>query len=849
VSAGRGAASAAVLALALVGCPPHEDVTPEVRVVPGAAARAAWIGRARAAEARAEPARVHPLRPGDELGGPNAIGRPGDLVLENGEVIFVVDGLAGGGIGFAESGGNVVDAADARVRVDELGHLGTFFGTFPRHAVYDHLESGQTEDGAAWIEARGHDLDDRAVSVVTRYTLRGGDRALLIETTLGNGGAAPVKLSLGDAVQWGGLEKFSPDRGAGFRGRSSGPYLAGIGRGASLALTSTDGAIEAISGGAWSDTVQQDGVEIAPGKSVQYARVLVVGQRPDLASVVSELSRAAGQPVGTLHVQLRAGGRPVPQPAGGKILLSRGGKPVLTVRTAKEVPSLDADLPPGPYEVSWAGGGGRPPVGAAKAVLIEAGKTQVAELEVGEAAHATFLCTDPGGGEDVPCKLTFEGLGITRTPDFGPDHVAGAAKNQLTMVRASTIELEPGHYRVFASRGPEFALDVRELDVADGGVYAFAPRRVVDTSGYLACDFHQHTALGADAPTGVRDRVVSNAAEGVEIAVATEHNFVAELGAQIAELGVRRRLVSIPGVELSSDANRSPWGHANAFPLVPDAAKPRAGAVAVRDRTAKEVFDAVRAMPQPLRPVLQVNHPRSDKNGYFKLLGFDPARATATGAGWDGGFDALEVWNGRDAGTRDAVIADFLALLRAAHPVTPTANTDTHGVVGQEPGYPRTYVRVSDDDHLATWDAARTRDLLRGLRDLRDVVLTNGPMLRVRAAGAGIGGLARSAGKKLVVEVHLESAPWIVPDAIEIRRAVGPALLRPVAPRLAPSGALVTDEKLVLDVERDDAFVVLVRGTRSLAPIVGGDVGAPEPFAMSGPVWIDADGDGRSLGR
>ena len=41
-------------------------------------------------------ARVHPLRAGEQLGGPNATGRPGDWLLENGEVAFVIDGLGGG---------------------------------------------------------------------------------------------------------------------------------------------------------------------------------------------------------------------------------------------------------------------------------------------------------------------------------------------------------------------------------------------------------------------------------------------------------------------------------------------------------------------------------------------------------------------------------------------------------------------------------------------------------------------------------------------------------------------------------------------------------------------------------
>ena len=81
------------------------------------------------------------------------------------------------------------------------------------------------------------------------------------------------------------------------------------------------------------------------------------------------------------------------------------------------------------------------------------------------------------------------------------------------------------------------------------------------------------------------------------------------------------------------------------------------------------------------------------------------------------------------------VLVDWFALLRTKHPITPIADTDTHGVVGQEAGFPRTYVRVAKEDALASWDGSRNADLVHGVRVLRDVVLTNGPFLRVGVDG------------------------------------------------------------------------------------------------------------------
>src|SRR6185436_6684 len=103
-------------------------------------------------------------------------------------------------------------------------------------------------------------------------------------------------------------------------------------------------------------------------------------------------------------------------------------------------------------------------------------------------------------------------------------------------------------------------------------------------------------------------------------------------------------------------------------------------------------------------------------------------------------------------------------------------DTDTHGVVGQEAGYPRTYVRVDDDGNLSAWDDKRGADLVRGVRERREVVLTNGPFLRVSANGAPIGGIARpDASGKVDLKIHVEHAPWLAVDKLRIERARGSA--------------------------------------------------------------------------
>jgi hypothetical protein len=353
--------------------------------------------------------------------------------------------------------------------------------------------------------------------------------------------------------------------------------------------------------------------------------------------------------------------------------------------------------------------------------------------------------------------------------------------------------------------------------------------------------------IGADAPVGTRDRIVANAAEAVEVAIASEHNVVVDLEPIVKELGLESELVELPGNELTTDASKKPWGHANVYPLTPHPELPRGGATELRDRTAKDVFAELRKIREP--HILQINHPRAGLTGYFDQHHFDARTGEGVDAGYDPDFDALEVWNGRNVDARTRVLEDFLTLLRTKHPVTATADTDTHGIVGHEAGYPRTYVRVDDDGMRAGWSPSRSADLVRGVRDRRDVVLTNGPFLKVSANGVGIGGVAR--GKHVKITVHVESAPWVKVERLRIRRAgagAAPAE-QAITPKPNARGAMVADATFALDVTTDDAFVVIASGSEPMTPVLQGDPKETAPFAMTGAIWVDADGDGKSLGR
>jgi len=372
--------------------------------------------------------------------------------------------------------------------------------------------------------------------------------------------------------------------------------------------------------------------------------------------------------------------------------------------------------------------------------------------------------------------------------------------------------------------------------------------------------------MSADSGVAMAERIVSNAAEGLECAVLSEHNLIVDAMPIVRELGLEREFRAIVGEELTSDASHVPFGHANVFPMARDPADARGGAIAVRDRTAKDVFDAVRALPG--ERVLQVNHPRLGRIGYFDQLAFDRASGRGTGAGYDEHFDALEVWSGRHVEARAKVLDDFWALLKTSHPVTPTANTDTHGIIGDEPGYPRTYVAVPDDDPARLDPSA----LVGSMKRDRRVVITNGPLITMQLGDALLGGLARPTATGSELLITIERAPWV--DASDLTIVVGGEARVPLAltggaktasgalretlripvrwtRRRTKAGAAAAPPKSNAPIEIDgDTFVVaIVQGKKPLEPVLHGEAAEIMPFAMTAPIWIDADGDGHALGR
>ncbi len=194
-------------------------------------------------------------------------------------------------------------------------------------------------------------------------------------------------------------------------------------------------------------------------------------------------------------------------------------------------------------------------------------------------------------------------------------------------------------------------------------------------------------------------------------------------------------------------------------------------------------------------------------------------------------------------------------------PYVAVGNSDSHH--DDDIGYPRTYVRVGTDDPAKLDERTVARALLEGR-----AVLTNGPFVELFVGDAQIGDQVKANGQ-IEVRVVVRAAPWI-----DVRRATLYANGEAVERFTVKLEDGVFEWKKSRPVARDTWFVVEVEGDRSLFPVVkpvdippfllndafsqlagplnlgGGPltalepprVGYFEPFAITNPIWVDADG-------
>ncbi|MFN0252625.1 MAG: CehA/McbA family metallohydrolase [Kofleriaceae bacterium] len=460
-------------------------------------------------------------------------------------------------------------------------------------------------------------------------------------------------------------------------------------------------------------------------------------------------------------------------------------------------------------------------------------------------AIGSVVVTISDGATNIPGRVQIvpAGTSLATVPDnFGEEpilrdrlHVAYSVEGSLT------LPVPPGRWEVIVSRGYEWELFRQTVDVAPGAnvqVDAVLDH-TVDTTGIQCADFHIHTWRSNDSGDNATEKLKQAIADGLELPVRSEHEYIADFSEEITLVGGDAYARGFGSIELTSFEI---WGHMGVFPLVPDTARPNAGApmwqtfptldapeAPFETLSPRAVFDAVRERPEA--PVVIINHPRGSTN-YFGYVGYDAATGTATSPDWDTKFTLVEVFNDASwISNRNSHVADWFGLLNAGRKIFAVGSSDSHGMSREPVGYPRTCLSLGTDDPRAL-TANQVRDTLAAGRGS----VSGGIYVTASLGAAGPGDTTTGAGTQQMVDVTVQAASWIDVDGIDVV-VDGETVDRiAVMPGDAIAGTAIRWRGQVpVQVRASGGFVVIAaHAQRTLEPVHPGRV----PFGVTNPIFV-----------
>lgn len=517
-------------------------------------------------------------------------------------------------------------------------------------------------------------------------------------------------------------------------------------------------------------------------------------------------------------------------PAGATVeLVDEAGAPVLGPVAARE----SFTLPTGVAAAMRV----RDADGVVAATLPLGAQSTVGPLEVtvAEAPRATLRLAfaDPQGA-GVPVHVMFASTdGGSPRPALRPPARGHASGRSVYLLGGSgEVRLAPGSYRVTASRGPGWTLHQATVTLAanDASELRATLRPVVDP-GWIAADLHLHATPSPDSRVTLDERVASLACNGVQLAAATDHNRITDYTAAVHRQGLDGVLTTIVGDEVTS-AGTPLWGHFNAYPLRAPAegTSPEDATPAYYGVGPAQLFASARAAGAS---VVQVNHPRMPPNiGYFDLTHFDAATGRADEA-FAEGFDAVEAFNGiwleTPAKVREGAM-DLVGLARRGLRVTATGNSDSHRLVYEEAGYPRTWIHVGEGP-ADTLVARAVAALSRG-----DTTLSSGPFVTLDVFGDADDGAQR-------VRVRVTAPAWVPVEHVELWRD-DEVVQRWDVPTAAVDG-LRWEVTTRVPIDRDATLIAWAEADAPLPDVLPYE--HARAIGFSSPRYVDRDRDGRVL--
>ncbi len=670
-------------------------------------------------------------------------------------------------------------------------------------------------------------------------------------------------------------------------------FVAGTADGVSYGLAALDGSLhiplftssQTVAIGAGIEPTCEDSgceAEFGEGDAYSYERIFAIGHG-DVGSVYDAILEARGVEVGRVegYVVEESTGEPV---SGAKVFVYRPGdaRPWSQWTTDVRLDDTLADgsfggtLPPGSWELR-VHEQGRP---TSERVPIRVHRDDPVKLVLAarRTGDVTFSVYDETG-LPAPSKITIFPSGdqpLHRDSELGDGYLSGG-REAVTFLPygEGELQLEPGEYVAWASRGLEYEVDAQTFAVGAGQTteVLLQVTQSVDTSGWISADLHVHAQPSHDSGVSPEGRVATMVAEGVEFLLSTDHDFILDYAPVIEDLGLEPYITSAIGLEVTP----LEVGHYIGFPLRHDYLWEAGGAFDWTGMTPGEIRSSLEEAGETgVEVATLIAHPRDGILGYFDQFGFSPYEGTpydptlyvpltSTAADYDIfkesqfdlDFSAMEVLNGKrfelirsptqaelddyadgadvigydviertlgeqadlEAGTYTlgagvkGHVDDWFTLLNLGYRLTALGNSDTHGKTKTEAGCPRNFVMSGTDEPGLVTGAE-----VAAAVNAHQVVASYGPFIRFWAddPDQGIGSELEASGPvELTVEV--QSPTWFDVDRVEVYEN---GTLIHEWDGLAPNSDVVNlFETLTVEPTEDSWYVVVAMGSEGLGPL------------------------------
>ncbi|MBC7976417.1 MAG: carboxypeptidase regulatory-like domain-containing protein [Myxococcales bacterium] len=675
--------------------------------------------------------------------------------------------------------------------------------------------------------------------------------------------------------------------------------------------------------------------QLAPQEQFTYRSYFIVG-KGDVASVADTIYELHGEVTGTFGGRVIDAQTSAPI-AGASVLVLDAQDHVIDQIETDAGGSFLAKLPVGAYRYTVLVDD-RLPTAPVALTVTAGGHAGVAPIEIAAPATLVVSVIDELG-RHAPAKVQLlgrfpaaqqgkdprsflysleRGERVRPTAFDGSDRFIEGAWWTADGRLSATVR--PGTYELIVSRGPEYEVTQKTIELRAGAFTAeqLALTRAFTSEGWVAGDFHIHAQPSTDSGLPIAERVASCAAEGLEVAIATDHNYITDYAPVIAATGLDSWLLGIPGMELTTFE----MGHFNGYPLRVDPGSTRGGEFRWAGLPPQALFDQLRALAiDPARAIVQVNHPRQQVLGYFAQFFVDELTAqpyTPTGIlgifaaygdefnaeNFSTDFDAIELVTGKQVEDNHTfrapdplpagpfpdpqpvpgeivrgpdgralfpgVIETWFTMLDHGKVATGMGTSDSHQLIGDEPGYARTMLYVGAGKDVP--GGYSRDDVIEAVRQHR-AVTTNAPLVEVAVGDGRIGDTVVVQGGNAQVAIHVRAPSWAKVD-----RLVVYANSAIVADQVIPASEGTDYQTTIrLSLARDSWIVAEATGTGNMFPVltptefppldatvviqalsIGLDLSSlpltsklrpsavhtSTPFAITNPIWVDIDGNG-----